>query len=270
MFKKVSRQVNQSPRGHKRMTQISPDDEVALSDEAMARRDFNQAALHIGRALSFDANRQDWLDRLNAVIDSCPDLSMLAPLEGNNSASVIAVRAYVHGRQQDFSEAIGLLADVVPASPQSGYLEWLIAWFYLAGTDVAIDPEPVTRMLTKLASTLHHDFTELDEDRPGVDRLMSLVDVVSRNQEPNPEFTFAAMSLLRRLGYKYEMLGIAQSVFDTNPSFASACALAAAHQALGDSKNVRAAYSEALKFAPEDPAVRQAIADSYTADASQV
>lgn len=248
--------------------EITPEQDAATAVEALSAGDLAHATLHIGRALAADASRQDWLHALDQIIAKADDPLALAPIEKVNYSSVVAVHGYILAKQGHVNEALKLIGQVLEYSPTSGYLHWVIGWLEQPDVSRQIDLKPLYLFLSSIANRIEQMAADPAERRGTVDLLLPLVQAAQRCQCPDSEFVFAAVGLLRRVGYESELLPVAEESYRTCVDYFSVNTLAAAYRAASESEHAIAMYQEALTIEPDDRAARLDIADLYAEEAN--
>ncbi|MCP3772329.1 tetratricopeptide repeat protein [Paenibacillus sp. MZ04-78.2] len=114
----------------------SPEQDFDIYKAARSDGDFQHALYHLACALSTDPGNAEWLRSLNDWIDTGEELLPFVPVEENNYFAVMAVRAYIYARMNNFNEAFGILGQVIRVKPEVPYLVWVCEWEpRIAGAD---------------------------------------------------------------------------------------------------------------------------------------
>ena len=81
----------------------SPEQDMAIARDALAKNDLPHAAHHIAWALQADPENQDALGLLDQIIAAAPDAAALVPMQSSMSSAEAAVHAYIRAEQGDYS-----------------------------------------------------------------------------------------------------------------------------------------------------------------------
>jgi hypothetical protein len=120
----------------------TPEQDIALAQQALARGNLKHAAFHVGGALATNPDNPDWLALLDQIIAQAgPKALDLAPLSKEVYYGTAAVRAYILAKQNDSSSAVQLLLSVFVARPEIPYTRWLLRWRDQSGFADALIPE---------------------------------------------------------------------------------------------------------------------------------
>src|SRR5215467_9087632 len=96
--------------------QPTPEQDLSLAQQALARGDLQHAAFHVGGALATNPDYQDGLALLDRIIALAGTKALdLAPLSKDVYYGTAAVRAYTLAAQGELSSGVHLLLSVMVA-----------------------------------------------------------------------------------------------------------------------------------------------------------
>lgn len=106
----------------------TPEDEIAIAEEALAEGDHPHAARHVAGALAHDPSRAEWRALLDRIVDEAEDARALFQVERGGWFGEIAGQAHVLAHLGETQAAIDLVAQVAAFVPRRGYQSWLAEW----------------------------------------------------------------------------------------------------------------------------------------------
>lgn len=229
----------------------TPEEDVAIAEEALRQGDLVHAAYHLGAALATDPERAEWRAALDRLLDVAPDPLAVAPVGETNFVGTLAVRAYALHRLRRTPEALGLLLQCARAKPEAHYLAWATSW--LAETPEAVGEIPA------FLGALIHDYDEGKAPPVGLTAFLE-ASLSTPQGQADSELRFFIAGVLRRYGQPERAVALAQESYDTRRDYLSAVALGAALREIDPVAAIKA-YREAALFKSDDPSTLLDIGD---------
>jgi tetratricopeptide (TPR) repeat protein len=228
----------------------SPEQDITIARDALAKNDLPHAAHHIAWALQTDPENQDALRLLDQIIAAAPDAAALVPLQSTMSSAEAAVHAYIRAGQGDYATALQVISQVNTALPDGRFLPWAADW--LARPDArSVEAGQVIRVLTDVAR-LHRGDTIPDPTVRA--RVEGLANAVTRyldaQSQVNPALNLSLALVLRKAGRYQESLTRAQAAYGAEPSAFAMVAIAYAQKVLGQTDAALVSFQKALEHDP--------------------
>ena len=240
-------------------TPLSPDEDVAVAQQAYEAGDIPHAVAHLVGALAEDAGHAGALALLETIRSQHKDPLSLVPLSESNFVGVVAVRALFLHRANRTAEAIPLIFQAALARPRAGFLAWAAEWLDSPDARGALNIGNAAWLLSQLVERIPRLTTSV-RDRDW-DFVPGLIAAIQRTQSPDTSFTFMAVALLRRLGETETSLRIAKLAYASSPDYYSCNAMASAYRSAGQPADAIAMYEQALTFEPNEESVMLDIGD---------
>jgi tetratricopeptide (TPR) repeat protein len=241
----------------------TPEEEIAIARRALAEGDPKHAMHHLAGALAADPLRPEWLALLDEVIQAGDNDPELAPLTGDRPPfyGTVALHAYILTKRGDLGPGVNLLMQVIQAFPQVPYIDWLVAWLDRPEAAGRLPMGQVAWFLSQMVQQYPGLRDQREGARHTLDRLPDFIRKVRATQPPDARVLGISVSMLRRLGCLDEALEYARAAYELQPSYASAVAIAVAHESRREPDAALEAYRQALTFDPKDVAARLSMAD---------
>ena len=241
--------------------ELTPAQHVDVAKAARAAGDDAEAARHIAAALGVDPGHPEALALADALCEEAADpLSLVVPASPPDPA-VVALRARFLARLGRAAEAVDYLLHVISIRPATPYTAWLEEWLADDTLRRQLDPD-------RLAGTVLTALRVLDGSPDGQTygeaaraALLRCVRTVRHGHEGSTHLLMAHARLASRCAELHEALAVAEALYAADPSRETAVLLAGAHRELGRVDATVSTYREALRFDPENVAVRLGIGD---------
>lgn len=241
--------------------ELTPAQRVDVAKAALARGAPADAAEQLAQALSVDPGHPEALAAADALCDTHPDpLSLVLPGRPPRP-EVVALRARFLARRGRFADAFDYLLNVVSVRPEVPYLPWLEGWLADADVRTGLEPE-------RLASTVLSALRTLDGLESGAvygdpvrQSLLTLVRTLRHAHGDSQPLMMAHAQLATRCDALHEALSVTEALYAADPSLETAVMLAGAHRVLGRVDTTVDTYRTALRYDPENVAVRLDIGD---------
>jgi len=254
MFDKLSKLFNRG--GKQPKAAPTPEQDIMLAERALAEGELAHAAFHAGAALVSNPNNPEWLALLQRIVTCAGDPLELAPLQKDNYAGTVAVRAYILAHLGRYSEALPLILQVVVSLPEAGYLEWPIGWLNNPAARHTVDLEPVVGFMGRFVDPEQRAKLTDAACRATLDRIPAFLKAASETQQPTAHQAFLFVVMLKRLNRLDIAEVVAAKAYAANPDYHSANAMASIYRATGRMDEAVAMYRQAAQFDPSDEAVR--------------
>jgi tetratricopeptide (TPR) repeat protein len=243
----------------------TPEEDLSIAQQALARGDLKHAAFHVGGALATNPDNQDGLTLLDQIIALAGSKALdLAPLSKEGYYGTAAVRAYILAAQAELSSAVQLLLSVIVAHPEIPYAHWLLRWRDQTGFAPALTPElAIGAAGPILGAFQQQDYVPVDAAKP----LANLETVLALATEVHPEASlvwFLRSVALRKRGLFEEAARVAEEGHRRAPSYGTAVAMAGVYRRMRNFDAAVAAFREAISRQPNEEAgisARNDIAD---------
>lgn len=239
-------------------THPTPEQDLALARESLARGDMPHAAKHLAAALASDPVNPEFLRTAEALLRAAPENpNKLIPLNGGTPwFGDVALHAWLLARTGSSTPALHLLFQVATVKPDVPYLAWAKEW--LASPDFArdVNPQHVAEMALRLLQQVN-----LSVHAPLTATLREVLARVRAMHGGSAPLMAAAAKLARMTGNFQESLDIALGFEREHPDAMAAIMAAGAYKGMGDLPAALAAYRRALERDPTNHALWLDIGD---------
>lgn len=239
----------------------SPEQDFEIYKAARSDGDFQHALYHMACALSTDPANAEWLGSLDEWIDSGEDLLPFVPVEDNNYFAVIAVRAYIYARVNNFNAAFGLLGQVIKVKPEVPYLVWVSEWEpRMAGVD-QIEADTIIVFVSAVMRSV--DLMAGNERRKV---LAALVSLLRRMCEARPKaymLFWLLSSMYRRQEDVLAAFAAAKTAYKLNKCWNTAIGMALCFKAQGNIRKAAGFFKKAGRLDPGNEAGYLDLGDLY-------
>lgn len=106
---------------------LTPEQDMIMFQEILENGELDHALFHMARALSSNPMNKEWLQKLDLLILSRPNLESYIDLEDGYYAKV-ALAGYVAYKDGNINRGFGLLTNVLYSIPESPYMVWIESW----------------------------------------------------------------------------------------------------------------------------------------------
>src|SRR6185437_13510116 len=231
----------------------SPEQDVSLARDALAKGDLGHALHHIGCALASNPMQQEWMGVLNQVVGQIaqqPDPLSLVTIEGDTSFIDGANRAFVLAWLRKWEEALDLITDVAEVRPDVPYLLWAEWWLTQPGAIESMTWDQfaggILVDLMKIAASCP---PKMDKDDPRYVNVQAAARIIGliRNVHGNRSFVWIVASVIgRRLGANDDVLAMAQHAYKLEAAWNSATTVANVLRDLGRLDEARQWFHRAM------------------------
>jgi tetratricopeptide (TPR) repeat protein len=231
----------------------TPEQEIAIAQQAFAQGDLQHAIHHVASALASDATNQQWIGLMDQILRRAPDPLALVPIEGDETDfGTAATRAYACALRGMWPDALSLIAQVVGVRPDIEYLAWVEMWFQVPG----VAQMPLDVLMPKLVIPLVQGLPQADGPNDpclkNLRRAAKLIDSL-RQMHPEQGFLWYASSVLaRRMGDAQAAIPLAQQGLQAEPTFLTAIGYACALRDAGMIDQAAAAFAAARRYDADD------------------
>ncbi|WP_025852376.1 tetratricopeptide repeat protein [Paenibacillus ehimensis] len=239
----------------------SPEQDFEIYKAARSEGDFQHALYHLACALSTDPSNTEWLGSLNEWMNSGEDLLPYVPVEENNYFAVMAVRAYIYARVNNFNEAFGLLGQVIKVKPEVPYLVWVCEWEPQIANVDEIDENTMLVFFGGVMRSV--DLLEGNERRKV---LAALVSVLRKMCETRPKaymLFWLLSSMYRRQEDVLAAFAAAKTAYKLNKCWNTAIGMALCFKAQGNIRKAAGFYKKAGRLDPGNEAGYLDLGDMY-------
>lgn len=245
----------------------TPDQDIALAQQALAAGDLPHALHHVGCALASNPMQPEWMQLLNSVVGAAPDPMKLVELGKEASFVEAANRAYVLAWMRRWDEALDLITDVAEIRPDIPYMLWCEWWLSQPGVLQGMTLDSliggIVVDILKIASSCP---VPTAKDDPRLPTLESSARILAgiRNLHPREGMLWFGSSMVaRRIARTEEALAFAQHAYQIDPSWKSAIGVA---NALRDDKKLDEAarwFRKALEHDKSDVSAHLDMGDMF-------
>lgn len=243
--------------------EFTPEQEFDIAKEALAQRNPGHAIFHLSHALSHQPQNQEYLTLLNRIIQNTRDPLTLVQTDerGGMDFANAAVRAYIHAQLNQYQEAIGLMSQILRATPVKQYLPWVAEWLSRPERVDRVTADVMIQLMMSI-SALFGDFVDTAQNKETIEKLFPAITRSRKQHNQNGIFAGVSSILWRKTGHHDEAVAIAQAGYETTPEYMTAVFLGGALKAKGDLQNAITSFKKALEYRPEDIHIRMDIADN--------
>ena len=110
------------------LNHLTPEQDMMIFEQAVKNNDFEHALFHLACALSSEPMNKAWLQQLDLLILSQPNLSTYIDLSNEQYYATVALQGYILYKNGDVNHGIDLLGSVLKEIPQAPYLVWVDEW----------------------------------------------------------------------------------------------------------------------------------------------
>src|SRR5882672_4942944 len=123
--------------------------ELFVARKELEAGHLEHGARHLAALISYEPGNREWLGLLEEYLRRAgEDESKLYAIKEKRYFAEEAVRAYAWARKGKWNDALGLLAQVVEAKPDSGYLdEWGLDWLQKQEAFAGVEALTLNRIL---------------------------------------------------------------------------------------------------------------------------
>jgi tetratricopeptide (TPR) repeat protein len=240
---------------------ISPAAELQIAHEAFARGELGHAVSHLAWALSADPRSEPARELLDRVIRAAREPLDLVPwTKPETPYPIVAVRAAIHARRGQLDEAIRLMGQIYQAVPDTPFLAWLIEWAADAEQFNQVEPDSMVSLIAGLSRKL--DPAGDPASRAAIEPLLPALLSYQASHPQAGRVAALLSTLVRKLGRLDQALALAQQAYAAQPDYYTAVMLGGAQRARGELAAAVASFRDALRFQPEDLAIRLDIGDA--------
>jgi tetratricopeptide (TPR) repeat protein len=236
--------------------QLSPDQELAIAERALADGDPAHAAHHVAAALAIDPTSADARAVAARIIAAAPDPLALTTVDGEAPYGLAALRALTFHQLGDMDDAVGLLLAVIGTCPEIPYTAWLDDWL-TAGVADQLDPGDVHLGVEDALRRLEaSEYPQLP--------LPTILRLITRVRERHPEHERLAGSharALRRAGRTGEAVAVARAADRHAPTYFTGVILGSSLHEAGMLDEALASFQGLAARYPEEPSVHLDIGD---------
>jgi tetratricopeptide (TPR) repeat protein len=253
-------------KGHSHAARMTPEQEFQIARQAFEIEGNPQHALHhLAEAVADDPTdpaRLELLDQILTASGADPDQVL-----GENDRGYYAteaLRAYALQRQAKTGEALELLLAIARAKSDAPFLEaWALDWLEDEEAWRTVDPDRIA-YLAAIAVIQYPEHRELRaRPRTFLERLIALLDRVRAARAVDVAFRMWRTAVLRKLGRFEEAMKEANTIYQEQPQWQTAVAVANVHRHSGNLDEGIAWFKKAVEHDPTDVSARNDIADLY-------
>ncbi len=251
---------------HGQPSPTTPEQEFEIARKVFERDGNPQHAIHhLAEALATDPTdpaRLQLLDEILASVDVPPENLVDDSDRGYYAAE--AMRAYALHRAGRTTEAIELLLAIARAKPDARFLEaWTLEWLEDEQT-LQSTPADLLGYLAGVVVVQYPEHNELrSQPRRWLERLVAVLNRFRAARTEDVHLRTWRAALLRKLGRFDEALAEATKLYQDQPGWQTAVAVANVERHRGDLERAVEEFQRALLHDPEDVSARNDIADLY-------
>ncbi len=236
----------------------TPEQDLAIARESLARGDVHHAARHLAAALASDPLNPEFLATAEALLRAGPENAAgLLPLDKNAGwFGEVALHAWLLARTGNASVAVNLLLQVASVKPEVPYLLWARQWLESPDFVRAVEPMAVAsaaeRLLRQVDLSTHPPLAE------------TVLDVLARIRAVHGDsgpLMMVHARVARGAKRFQEALDIALAYEREHPDWTAAISVANGYRYLGDLSSALAYFRRAVERDPEDLSARLDIGD---------
>jgi tetratricopeptide (TPR) repeat protein len=208
----------------------TPEQDVAIAREALAKGDLPHALHHLGCALASNPVQPEWMQLLQQIVGQARDPLALVELGEEASYVDAANRSYCLAWVRRWEEALDLITDVAEIRPDIPYLLWAEWWFTQQGVAQSLTWEQMASgVLVDLAKIASKCPIPMEADDPRLANVQASARILAwlRHLHANQSFVwFTSVLVARRLGTTEESLGWAHQGYQLEPGWRNAIGVA--------------------------------------------
>jgi tetratricopeptide (TPR) repeat protein len=242
------------PRGHAHDGPAeTPEEDMALAEEALEEGDLAHAARHVAAALAEEPGRREWRDFLDRLADQAKDPLSLFPSEGSAWFGEVAGHAHVLAHRGDTQQALDTIALVGAHVPGRGYPLWIAEW--LGRHEGRFDPRGLLGTLARLGQDTVGFLRLRPSERAIFENWapVALAILAREGDELRAETLMIVSGILRRAGRLPDAIRAAKASFEVSETSMAASALGLALRASRDWEGALAAFRRGQELDPESP-----------------
>lgn len=239
----------------------TPEEDLALAEEALAEGDLRHAAFHTASALAADPESGACLRKLDQIIEAADDPLSLFPLEEETPFTVVAGRAYVLARRSEHQEALELLLQILHVRHDVPYLAWALDWVRRREVVEKLEPDGLCAGLGGWLQHFVGGQVQDESQKRAMERVAMLLERVRVSRPEHDGLLFFHAVTLRKLDRHEEALKVAEEGYERNPSWQTATSIAITQREMGLTDAALASYERALGHNPDDLSCRLDLGD---------
>ena len=205
---------------------------------------YRDALNHISAGLLIDINNQELLILLDDIIQKAPNPKNLIEIEEGMFYGLIAIKAYIHAKLEDFNTAIELIYNLLLSYPNAPFVEWIVDWI----------SNPQSKSLTSIKNMYVSLLITADNVKQnskiqkGVLSILPIFDSVLKDAPNKWEINSWFANIYRKLEDDEKALEYAQKGIKTSITTFSCLELAHIYKNLGEHQNAIKHYKQVLEI----------------------
>ncbi len=235
------------------MTEETGSDEFFLAEQAFVSGEMEHAVHHLAAVVLAEPERREAVALFAKITASTDDPLSLVPVENENYAGTMALRALLCARLGRGNEALSLLASCAAALQESRLLTWMQEWTSTPSFVNSLAIEDAAMTLHKAAFTLQIPA-----------RHQEMLEVVENLRLHHPEHQrlgYLHSYLLRKVERFDEAVAVATQTLGKSDDYVWIVGIAAAHRDAGHAEEAIAGYRRAAEAKRDEAAVWLDIGD---------
>ncbi len=213
--------------------------DMMVATQALENGDLGHALYHIGCILSKEPTNLEWLQILDRLIMSEPNLGQMIDLEKDNYYASVALVGYIQYKNGAVNEGIDLIGRVMHAISEAPYLVWIEEWTnQLLENPRTLKGSTLTNFIMRCISRMDEYVSEKESNL--FSALIQLYTPYLEIEDEEPVFQdkFMVMSMLkRRVGDLEGALEAALEAFNRKPESNQATFVGLCYKAMRDIEN---------------------------------